>query len=108
MAELTVWGRLSWVPFLLLVGWGDGAREEAGELSERRPEVKRGEYWANITEEVEQGEAGVVGDVEEDDEERGRDGEERRREGSRLYTSQGLARTKLMTPGPASIVKSPV
>ena len=70
--------------------------------------MKRGEYWANITEEVEQGEAGVVGDVEEDDEERGRDGEERRREGSRLYTSQGLARTKLMTPGPASIVKSPV
>ena len=65
MAELTVWGRLSWVPFLLLVGWGDGAREEAGELSERRPEVKSGEYWANMTEHVVAGVLDVAVDSDE-------------------------------------------
>lgn len=46
---------------------GDEARDEAGELSERRPEVKRGEYWANMAAEVVE----VVGAVAVDD-----DGEE--------------------------------
>lgn len=37
-----------------------------GELSESRPEVKRGEYWANMTEHVV---CGDVGAVEDDGEE---------------------------------------
>lgn len=42
-------GRLSWAGFLAL-GWGEGEREDEGEeLSDRRPEVKRGEYCANMS-----------------------------------------------------------
>lgn len=50
VAELTVSGRLSCVCFLGLHvrRLGDGARDEEGEASERRPEVNKGEYWANM------------------------------------------------------------
>ena len=42
--EVMVIGRLSCVCFFTLRRWGDGARDEDGESSEWRPEVKRGEY----------------------------------------------------------------
>ena len=47
--EVMVNGRLSCICFFTLRGWGEGAREEEGELSEWRPEVKRGDYCANMT-----------------------------------------------------------
>ena len=51
VAELTVSGRLSCVVFLVFERkrrLGEDEREEEGELSERSPEVKRGEYCANM------------------------------------------------------------
>ena len=49
LAELTVTGRLSWVVFLERERRvGEAERDEEGELSERRPAVKRGEYCANM------------------------------------------------------------
>lgn len=62
-------GRLSRGAFLvleLMAGWGDGAREESGELSDNKPEVKRGEYCANMTEHVVKSKVDVVEDNEQE------------------------------------------